>query len=309
MKIMRIASQSLRQVADLLNEDQVASLIDHTELKPHVLKRKIRSICDEAAAHGFATVCVNGCWVREASRYLESKSSQVGVASVVGFPLGQMSTESKAFEASDAVAKGATEIDMVINVGSVREMTASTGDESRAMRDSVRDDISAVVKKADGAPVKVILETGYLTDQEIVEACRISEEAGAAFVKTSTGFGPMGAYPAHLKLMRETVGDRLGVKAAGGVTNFLEAIRCMHAAANSPNLLRPDKFRLGTSNGINIVNSLSWARYDDSWFVEEVPCKICPSNYVSKQPLEIQTVYVKKCKTCPDNAYRKFKDF
>lgn len=306
---MRIPSQSLREVAQRLEEQQVASLIDHTELRPHVLKRKIRSLCDEAAAHGFATVCVNSCWVREASRYLKSKSGGVGVASVVGFPLGQTSTESKVFETSDAVARGATEIDMVINVGSVREITASTGDESRVMRDIVRDDIGAVVKKADGAPVKVILETGYLTDQEIVEACRISEEAGAAFVKTSTGFGPMGAYPAHLKLMRETVGDRLGVKAAGGVTTFLEAIRSIYAAANSPDLLRPDKFRIGTSNGINIVNSLSWAKYDDSWFMEEVPCKICPSNYVSRQPLEIQTVYVKKCKTCPDNAYRKFKDF
>jgi len=220
-----------------------------------------------------------------------------------------MSTESKAFEAADAIRNGATEIDMVINVGKVREMTASPGTESQAMREFVCDDISAVVRKADGAPVKVILETGFLTDQEIVEASRISEEAGAAFVKTSTGFGPMGAYPAHLKLMRDAVGDRLGVKAAGGVTNFLEAIRSIYAAANAPSLLRPDKFRIGTSNGINIVNSLSWAKYDDSWFVEEIPCKICPSNYVSKQPLEIQTVYVRKCRTCPENAYRKFKDF
>lgn len=306
---MRIARQSLRQVAELLEEEQVAGLIDHTELKPHVLRRKIRSLCDEADTHGFAVVCINHCWVQEASRYLKSKSSRVGIASVVGFPFGQTTTESKAFETADAIAKGATEIDMVINVGRLREMTASGDDESRAMRELVRADIGAVVKKADGAPVKVILETGYLTDREIIEACQISEEAGAVFVKTSTGFGPMGAYPAHLKLMRDTVGDRLGVKAAGGVTNFLEAIRCIYAAANSPSLLRPDKFRIGTSNGINIVNSLSWAKYDDSWFVEEVPCKICPSNYVSKQPLEIQTVYVKKCKTCPDNAYRKFKDF
>ena len=306
---MRISSQALRQVANTLSEEQVASLIDHTELKPHVLKKKIRSICEEADTHGFATVCINSCWVREASQFLKSKSSRVGVASVVGFPLGQMSTASKAFEASSAVADGATEIDMVINVGSVREMTATTGEEGQRIREFIRDDISAVVKKSDGARVKVILETGFLTDQEIVEACRISEEAGAAFVKTSTGFGPMGAYPAHLKLMRDTVGDRLGIKAAGGVTNFIETIRCIHAAANSPNLLKPDKFRIGTSNGINIVNSLNWARYDDSWFVEEVPCKICPSNYVSKQPFEIQTVYVKKCKTCPDNAYRKFKDF
>jgi deoxyribose-phosphate aldolase len=306
---MRIASQLLRQVAHSLDEGQIASLIDHTELKPHVLRRKIRSLCDEADTHDFAAVCVNSCWARESSHYLKSKSSRVGVASVVGFPLGQASTESKAFEASDAIANGATEIDMVMNVGSVREMTASAVDEGRKMREFVRDDIAAVVKKADGAPVKVILETGYLTDQEIAEACGISEEAGAAFVKTSTGFGPMGAYPAHLKLMRDTVGSRLGVKAAGGVTNFLEVIRSICAAANSPSLLRPDKFRIGTSNGINIVNSLSWAKYDDSWFVEEVPCRICPSNYVAKQPLEIQTVYVKKCKTCPDNAYRKFKDF
>ena len=306
---MKISSQSLCQVAELLDEEQMAGLIDHTELKPHVLRRKIRSLCDEAHTHHFATVCINSSWVREASDYLKSKSSQVGVASVVGFPLGQMSTESKAFEAADAIRNGATEIDMVINVGKVREMTASPGTESQAMREFVRDDISAVVRKADGAPVKVILETGFLTDQEIVEASRISEEAGAAFVKTSTGFGPMGAYPAHLKLMRDAVGDRLGVKAAGGVTNFLEAIRSIYAAANAPSLLRPDKFRIGTSNGINIVNSLSWAKYDDSWFVEEIPCKICPSNYVSKQPLEIQTVYVRKCRTCPENAYRKFKDF
>jgi deoxyribose-phosphate aldolase len=306
--IVRIPAQSLREVAERLDEEQMAGLIDHTELKPHVLRKKIRSLCDEADAHGFATVCINSWWVREASQYLKSKSSRVGIASVVGFPLGQMSTESKAFETSDAIANGATEVDMVINVGAIRDMAAS-GDEGRQMRALVRDDIGAVVKKADGAPVKVILETGYLTDEEIVEACRISEEAGAAFVKTSTGFGPMGAYPAHLKLMRDSVGDRLGVKAAGGVTNFLEAIRSIYAAANSPSLLRPDRFRIGTSSGINIVNSLNWARYDGSWFVEEVPCKICPSNYVSKQPLEVQTVYVKKCKTCPDNAYRKFKDF
>jgi deoxyribose-phosphate aldolase len=307
--MMRIASESLRQVAQSLDEKQLAGVIDHTELKPHVLRKKIRSLCDEAGNHAFAAVCINSCWVREAAQYLKAKPSKVGVACVVGFPLGQMSTPSKAFETQDAVANGATEIDMVVNVGKIREMSSSTGDEGRAMRDLVRDDIAAVVKAADGSPVKVILETGYLTDQEIVEACRISEEAGAAFVKTSTGFGPMAAYPAHLKLMRDTVGDRLGVKAAGGVINFLDAVRCIYAAANSPSLLRPEKFRIGTSSGINIVNTLSWARYDDSWFVEEVPCKICPSNYVSKQPLEVQAVYVKKCRACPDNGYRKFKDF
>jgi deoxyribose-phosphate aldolase len=167
----------------------MAGLIDHTELKPHVLRKKIRSLCDEADTHSFATVCINSCWIREASQHLKSKSSRVGIASVVGFPLGQMSSESKAFETSDAIANGATEIDMVINVGAVREMTASSGDEKRRMRELITDDVEGVVREADGEMVKVILETGYLADEEIVEACRISEEAGAAFVKTSTGFG------------------------------------------------------------------------------------------------------------------------
>jgi len=190
---MRISSEALRQVANTLNDEQVASLIDHTELNPHVLKKKIRSICVEADTHRFATVCVNSCWVREASQFLKSRSSHIGVASVVGFPLGQMFTASKSYEASDAVADGATEIDMVINVGSIREMTAMTGEEAQRIHESIHDDIGTVVKKPDGVPVKVILETGFLTDQEVVEAYRISEEAGAAFVKISTGFGPMGA--------------------------------------------------------------------------------------------------------------------
>lgn len=144
---MRIPSGSLREVAERLDEKQVAGLIDHTELKPHVLRKKIRSVCDEAHVHGFATVCVNSWWVREASQYLKSKSSRVGIASVVGFPLGQMSTDSRAFETSDAMANGATEIDMVINVGAVREMVGASGDESQRMRELVRDDVAAVVKK------------------------------------------------------------------------------------------------------------------------------------------------------------------
>lgn len=306
---MMIRKEDLLPIVKDLTEEKLASLIDHTELNPHKLKEKIHSICDEADRHGFASVCVNSYWVKEASSYLKSKSSNVKVCSVVGFPLGQMATEPKAFETSYARKNGADEIDMVINVSSIREMSALEGKDRELARGCVLKDVKEIVKAADGGVVKVILETGYLTDQEIVEACKICEDAGAAFVKSSTGFGPMGALPAHLRLMRETVGDRLGIKAAGGIRNFLHAIRALYAGANMKKLRTPDKFRIGTSAGIDIVNSLSWAKYNDAWFVEEIPCKICPSNFISKIPIEIQNEYVKKCRTCAHNEYRKFKDF
>lgn len=306
---MKIKKDDLLIIVNDLTEEKLSSLIDHTKLAPHILKKKVYSLCDEAHRHNFASVCINSCWVEEVSNCLKSKSSSVKTCCVVGFPLGQMATESKAFEASYARKKGADEVDMVINVGKIREISRSTGKDRELVRNYVLKDIEEVVKAADGALIKVILETGYLTDKEIVEACKIVEEAGADFVKNSTGFGPMGAHPHHLKLMRETIGDRLGVKAAGGIRNFLDALRCIYAAANTKKLRTPDKFRIGTSAGVNIVNSLNWAKYSDAWFIEETPCKICPSNYISKLPVEIQNEYAKKCRTCPDNKYRKFKDF
>jgi deoxyribose-phosphate aldolase len=292
-----------------LTKEKLASLIDHTELKPHVLTKKIHSLCDEAQTHGFASICINSCWVKEAANYIKSRKYDVKICCVVGFPLGQSATEVKAFETKHARKLGADEIDMVINVGKVRELTSSSGKDREIFRNFILKDIESVVKAADGGVVKVILETGYLLDGEIVEVCKISEEAGADFVKTSTGFGPMGAFPSHLILMRKTVGNRLGVKAAGGITNFLEAIRAIWAAAPTKSLRKPSKFRIGASAGINIINTLDWAKYTDSWFIEEIPCKICPSNYVSKQPIEIQNEYVKKCKNCEYNQFRKFKDF
>ncbi|UCE57460.1 MAG: deoxyribose-phosphate aldolase [Candidatus Bathyarchaeota archaeon] len=306
---MRIKKTDLLPIVNDLKEEELAGLIDHTKLKPHEPKTKMLALYDEAVRHNFASVCVNSCWAKTIKNYRKLNPSNVKLCCVVGFPLGQMSTEAKAFEASYVRKYGADEVDMVINIGKVREISSFSGRERGLARNYVLKDVREVVKASENAIVKVILETGYLLDEEIVEACKICEEAGADFVKTSTGFGPMGAYPHHLKLMRGVVGDRLGVKVAGGIRNFLDAIRSLYAAANTKELRTPSKFRIGTSAGINIVNTLGWAKYTDVWFVEEIPCKICPSNYTSKLPIKIRNHYTKKCRTCAEKEYRKFRDF
>ncbi len=207
-------------------------MIDHTELKPTATPDRIRELCAEAVKFGFGAVCVNSCYVQLASSTLSG--SQVAVCSVVGFPLGAMSSEAKAYEARTAVKDGATEIDMVLNVGLLKA----------GRIDDVRRDIEAVVQATGDDIVKVILETGYLTTDEIVEACRAAERAGAHFVKTSTGFGPRGATVEDVRLMRSVVGDRLGVKAAGGIRTLEDALAMIDAGAN----------RIGASRGITILS-------------------------------------------------------
>lgn len=214
----------------------LASTIDHTLLKPTATAAEIRRLCAEAAEHRFAAVCVNGAWAEEAARLLAGAS--VGVAAVVGFPLGAMAPGAKAAEAAQAIADGATEIDMVMQIGRLKD-----GDD-----DFVRRDIEAVVAAArrGGRPalVKVIIETCFLTNEEKVRACRIAAAAGADFVKTSTGFGPAGATVEDVRLMRASVPARVGVKAAGGIRTA-EAARAMLAAGAT---------RIGTSSGVAIVS-------------------------------------------------------
>lgn len=213
----------------------LAAAIDHTLLKATATAAEIRRICAEAAEHRFATVCVNGGWVGEAARLLAGTG--VGVAAVVGFPLGAVAPEAKAAEAARAVADGATEIDMVLQIGRLK-----AGED-----EFVRRDIEAVVRAsraADAAAlVKVIIETCYLTDEEKVRACRLAVAAGAHFVKTSTGFGPAGATVEDVRLMRANVPAHVGVKAAGGVRTAEDA-RAMLAAGAT---------RIGTSSGVAIV--------------------------------------------------------
>jgi deoxyribose-phosphate aldolase len=191
----------------------IARMIDHTILKPEATEAEIMQLCKEAVEYNFASVCVNPSMVAKATSILES--TPVKVCTVIGFPLGATTTEVKAFETEDTIKKGATEVDMVINVGKLKE-----GDLAY-----VKNDIQAVVNAAKGkALTKVIIETCLLTDEEKVIACQLSKEAGADFVKTSTGFSKGGATAHDIKLMRETVGPDMGVKASGGVRSREDAL-------------------------------------------------------------------------------------
>lgn len=213
-----------------------ASQIDHTLLKADATRDQIRRICAEAREYRFASVCVNSCHAALVTKELQG--SGVKTCCVVGFPLGAMQTTAKALEAKEAVRDGASEIDMVINVGALKE-----GDLTY-----VTEDIAAVVdavKKASGssAIVKVIIETCLLTDKEKVTACKCAEEAGAAFVKTSTGFSTGGATAEDVALMKKTVGDRLMVKASGGIRTHADALKMIEAGAD----------RIGASSGIALL--------------------------------------------------------
>lgn len=189
-----------------MNNKDLAKMIDHTILKADATEKEVEKICREALEYNFASVCINPSMVEKAAGIL--KGSDVKVCTVIGFPLGATTSEVKAFETDDAIKKGATEVDMVINVGKLKD-----GD-----LNYVKKDIEAVVNAAKGrALTKVIIETCLLTDEEKVTACKLSKEAGADFVKTSTGFSTGGATKEDIKLMRETVGPDLGVKASGGV--------------------------------------------------------------------------------------------
>jgi deoxyribose-phosphate aldolase len=214
-----------------LSAKKLAKMIDHTELKPIATEDHIRKLCHEAVENGFGAVCVNSCYVETACEELKDKD--VEVCSVVGFPLGSMVTDAKAFEAQSAVDRGATEIDMVMNLGMLKSGNLK----------GVKNDIAAVVKASQGSTVKVILETGYLTEDEIVTACKTVKEAGAHFVKTSTGFGPRGASIEDVRIMHDTVGDDLGIKAAGGIGTYADAISMIEAGAT----------RIGASRGIDII--------------------------------------------------------
>ncbi|HFP6572879.1 deoxyribose-phosphate aldolase [Enterococcus faecalis] len=215
-------------------------MIDHTILKPEATEATVQKIIDEAKEYNFFSVCINPCWVAFASEQLAN--TDVAVCTVIGFPLGANTPEVKAYEAADAIKNGANEVDMVINIGALKSQ----------QYDHVRQDIQGVVDAAKGkALVKVIIETALLTDEEKVKACELAKEAGADFVKTSTGFSTGGAKVADIRLMRETVGPDMGVKASGGVHNAEEALAMIEAGAT----------RIGASTGVAIVSGATGEGY------------------------------------------------
>jgi deoxyribose-phosphate aldolase len=213
----------------------MAKLIDHTLLKPEARREEIVKLCEEARKHRFASVCVNTTWVPVCRSMLSG--TDVMVCAVVGFPLGAMTPTAKAYEAREAVRQGAKEIDMVINIGALKSRDFET----------VFEDICRVVKSSSPAGVKVILETSSLNTEEKIIACALSKLAGAAFVKTSTGFAKGGATVEDIELMRRIVGTEIGVKASGGVRTAEDAVKMAAAGAN----------RLGASASVAIVTGQS----------------------------------------------------
>jgi deoxyribose-phosphate aldolase len=219
-------------MAEQWTKRRLAQMIDHTLLKPDADEAAIDRLCEEALTYSFYSVCVNGMWVARCRERLSG--SPVKISAVCGFPLGANATRTKAYEAAQAAEDGAAEIDMVLPVGALLAGDSET----------VREDIRRVVDAVRGqAIVKVIFETGYLREDEIRLACRLSEQAGAHYVKTSTGFGPGGATVEHVRLMRMSVPDTMGVKASGGVRDTAAALRMIEAGAT----------RIGTSSGVAIV--------------------------------------------------------
>ncbi|MFJ7697511.1 deoxyribose-phosphate aldolase [Lysinibacillus fusiformis] len=216
-------------------EQNYARMIDHTLLKAEATKEQIEKLCAEAKQFNFASVCVNPTWVKQSSELLQG--SDVLVCTVIGFPLGANTPAVKAFEVKDAIANGANEVDMVINIGALKDKNY----------DLVQADIAAVVEAAKGsALVKVIIESCLLTDEEKVKACELAVAAGADYVKTSTGFSTGGATAADIALMRKTVGPDLGVKASGGVRSLEDMKSMVEAGAT----------RIGASSGVAIMNGL-----------------------------------------------------
>lgn len=211
---------------------KMSKYIDHTQLKQNATKEDIIKLCNEAKEYDFMTVCINPCWLPLATKLLQG--SDVKPCVVIGFPLGAMTTESKVFEARDAVLKGAEEVDMVINIGKLKD-----GD-----YEYVKEEIRQIKEAIQDKLLKVIIECCLLTDEEKVLACKASVEAGAEYVKTSTGFSTSGATVEDVKLMKETVGDQAKVKAAGGIRTKEDFEKMIEAGAE----------RIGTSSGCSLVS-------------------------------------------------------
>lgn len=213
----------------------LAQMIDYTNLKPDAVEEDIIKLVAEAIRYNFAAVCVSPIWAKTASELLRT-TPEIKVATVVGFPLGTVTPRSKVFEAEEAIANGATELDMVINIGALKDRQDHL----------VTEDIQGVVWAArEQALVKVIIETGLLTPEEIVRACKLAVDAGADFIKTSTGFARGRANEADVALIRKTVGANVGVKASGGITTRGQALAMLAAGAN----------RIGTSSGVALVKT------------------------------------------------------
>lgn len=218
-----------------LSPEKVANYIDHTCVRIDATVEDIKKTCEEASKYGFHSVCVTPTRVSDARNFLGKENKNTALIAVIGFPFGFTTSKTKATEAKEAVENGATEIDMVININAVKDKNWKL----------VEEDIKTVVDSVPEVDVKVIMETGLLTENELFKSCQVSEKAGAKFVKTATGFGPRGAELHDMAVMQDAIGDRLKIKASGGVHDYETAIAMIEAGAD----------RIGSSSGLDIIGA------------------------------------------------------
>ena len=302
MPLVDFPPEALLEIVQWLTPQRLASFLDVTDLKADTQAPKIHQMVEWATRYGCASVCVNPVEVDLLPGLL--RGTGVKECYVIDFPLGKSTIEMKAHQAERVVAQsraargvgpGWVELDMVINVGRFKQDPNYT-----------RREIGAVVEAADGEHVKVIIRSSELVDEEITAACQIAKEAGAHFVKNSTGMEAFGATPDHIRLMREAVGPEMGVKAAGGIRTALDVVRLIYAGALDPRLRTPDRFRIGTSGPLGILSSFDRLQEDPQAAVEAtyLPCAICPSGHWEKQSGDVRAFYEQRCQRCPYRARR-----
>jgi len=298
------------EMLKLINDftpERIATFLDVTDLKADTLGPKLDKMASWAISLKCASVCVNPVEVDRLPLLL--KGSGVAETYVMDFPLGKVDIDLKAKMTEDTViksrklrgeGKGHIDIDIVINVGRFKTDPNYTLEEINAMCDA-----------ADGELIKVIVRSSELTEQELYSISEVVAKSKAKFIKNSTGMDAYGAMPEHMRIMREVVGSEKGVKAAGGISDAMSAIRLIYAGAGEEKLQHPSLFRIGTSGPLNIVSSMGWLRHSPADWIDAgiIPCLVCPYHYTSKLRPELRVLSQKKCQECVHNHYRKNKDF
>lgn len=287
--------------------ERIATFLDVTDLKADTLGPKLDKMANWAISLKCASVCVNPVEVDRLPLLL--KGSGVAETYVMDFPLGKVDIDLKAKMTEDTVTKsrqlrgegkGHIDIDIVINVGRFKTDPAYTLNE-----------INAMCEAAEGEVVKVIVRSSELTEEEVYKVSEVVANSKAQFIKNSTGMDAYGAMPEHMRIMREVVGPNKGVKAAGGISDAMTAMRLIYAGAREEALQTPELFRIGTSGPLNIVSSMGWLRHNTEDWLDAgiIPCIVCPYHYTSKLRSELRVLNQKKCPGCKHFHYRKNKDF
>ena len=306
--LVEFPSDEMKKLVESFSLKKLASFLDVTDLNADTQAPKMSKMVDWAKTYGCASVCVNPV---EGADILPElcRDSDIKECYVIDFPLGKVDIETKADMTVHTVkksrqvrneGKGHIELDMVINVGRFKKDTAYTIDE-----------INAVCAAADGEHVKVIVRSAELTEKELYKVSEIVASSKADFIKNSTGMDAYGATPEHIRIMREVVGNEMGVKAAGGISDAMTAMRLFYAGALDEKLQTPDLFRLGTSKPLNILSSFGWLIHSTEDWISAgiIPCTVCPYHFTGKLRVELREESNARCRVCKFKEYRKHKEF